>query len=186
MIGTHIDAVIADAIVKGIEGLDLETAYAGLRKDAMVNPREGDRGRQALDEYLKRGYVPDGRCEYATSAGLDYAYDDWCVAQAARKLGKMDDYRLLMERAKKLSQVVGPERRIHACPESGRPVGRKVRRVRLGRALRRRRTLAMFLGGATRSGRPDRSRRRSESHGRQARQDDDHGIRPITWEAMAA
>jgi predicted alpha-1,2-mannosidase len=100
MIGTHIDAVIADAIVKNIDGLDLETTYAGLRKDATVNPREGDRGRQALDEYVKRGYVPDGRCEYAMSAGLDYAYDDWCVAQAARKLGKIDDYRLLMERAK--------------------------------------------------------------------------------------
>ena len=100
MIGTHIDAVIADAIVKGMDGLDLETAYAGLRKDAMVNPRQGDRGRQALDEYLKRGYVPDGHCEYAASAGLDYAYDDWCVAQVARKLGNMDDYRMFMERAK--------------------------------------------------------------------------------------
>jgi len=100
MIGTHIDAVIADAIVKGIDGFDIETAYAGLRTDATVNPGERDRGRQALDEYLKRGYVPDGRCEYAASAGLDYAYDDWCVAQAARKLGKMDDYRLFMDRAK--------------------------------------------------------------------------------------
>ena len=100
MIGTHIDAVIADAIVKGIDGLDLATAYAGLLKDAMVNPRESDRGRQALDEYLRLGYVPDGRCQYAASAGLDYAYDDWCVAQAARKLGKMHDYRVLMDRAK--------------------------------------------------------------------------------------
>jgi predicted alpha-1,2-mannosidase len=100
MIGTHIDAVIADAIVKGMDGLDLETAYAGLHQDATLNPREGDRGRQGLDEYLKLGYVPDGRCEYAMSAGLDYAYDDWCVAQVARKLGKMDDYRHFMERAK--------------------------------------------------------------------------------------
>jgi len=53
-----------------------------------------------LNEYIERGYVVDGHCQYAMSSSLDYAYDDWCVAQAARKLGKMDDYRLLMERAK--------------------------------------------------------------------------------------
>ena len=53
--------------------------------------------------YLRRGYVPDGRCQYAASSGLDYAYDDWCVAQAARKLGKMHDYRVLMDRAKNIA-----------------------------------------------------------------------------------
>jgi predicted alpha-1,2-mannosidase len=100
MIGTHIDAVIADGIVKGIDGLDLQAAYEGLRKDAFVNPSEKDCGRQALNEYLERGYVPKGRCAYSMSSSLDYAYDDWCVAQAARKLGKMDDYHMLMERAK--------------------------------------------------------------------------------------
>ena len=99
MIGTHIDAVIADAIVKGMDGLDVQTAYEGLHKDAFVNPTDNNRGRQALDKYLKLGFVPNGACEYAMSSSLDYAYDDWCVAQAAKKLGKMDDYAVLMERA---------------------------------------------------------------------------------------
>ena len=116
MIGTHIDVVLADAIVKGVPGLDLATAYEGMRKDAFVAPTSGNVGRQALDEYVKRGYVADGHCAYAMSSGLDYAYDDWCVAQVAKKLGKLDDYKVLMERAKKLPQVVGPAGRLDAGP----------------------------------------------------------------------
>lgn len=99
MIGTHIDAVFADAVNKGIEGLDLETAYEGLLKDATVQPAESDRGRQALNDYLRLGYVPDGRCAHGMSSTLDYAYNDWCVAQVARKLGKTEDCKLLLERA---------------------------------------------------------------------------------------
>jgi predicted alpha-1,2-mannosidase len=108
MIGTHIDAVIADAIVKGVDGLDLETAYAGLHKDAFTPPNSDVVGRQALGDYLKRGYVPDGHCAYAMSSSLDYAYDDWCVAQAAKKLGKLDDYATLMERAKNYTKSWDP------------------------------------------------------------------------------
>ncbi len=108
MIGTHIDAVIADAIVKGVSGLDMETAYAGIRKDAFVPPTNGVVGRQALNDYLEHGWVPNGRCDYALSSSLDYAYDDWCVAQAAKKLGKMDDYKVLIQRAENYKKSWDP------------------------------------------------------------------------------
>ena len=99
MIGTHIDAVIADAVAKGIGGFDLATAYEGLRKDAFEVPPRPEVGRQGLTEYLAGGYVPLGKSTYATSCSLDYAYDDWCVAQVAKALGKTGDYELLMKRS---------------------------------------------------------------------------------------
>lgn len=99
MIATHSDAIIADAIAKDIQGLDLKAAYEGLRKDAFDKKRAGQ------GEYLKLGFVPDGHSQYAVSTSLDYAYDDWCVAQAAQKLGMLDDYRVLMERAKNYSKL---------------------------------------------------------------------------------
>ena len=100
MIGTHADAVYADAVAKGITGFDVNAAYEGLRKDAFVVPPPGSVGRQGLAHYLAHGYVPLGQTSYATSCSLDYAYDDWCVARVAKALGKTDDYELLMRRSK--------------------------------------------------------------------------------------
>ncbi len=92
MIGTHIDAVFADACVKGIGGFDLETAYAGMVKHA-TTPVEGEKGygRIALSEYLELGYVPADKYDHATARTLDYAYDDFCLAQVAGVLGKPED-----------------------------------------------------------------------------------------------
>jgi predicted alpha-1,2-mannosidase len=113
MIGTHADAVIADAVVKGIKGFDLAEAYKACLKDAMVPPdgdsvkRWGDRvpwssyeARQGLTWYMKLGYVPVDKTAESVSSSLEYTYDDFCVAQVAKATGHMDIYDLLMKRSK--------------------------------------------------------------------------------------
>ena len=100
MIGTHIDAVIADAVVKGIGGFDREAAYAGMVKHAnTVVDGERGYGRIALREYLDLGYVPADKYDHATARTLDYAYDDFCLSQVAGVLEKHEDQAKYRERA---------------------------------------------------------------------------------------
>ncbi len=99
MIGQHCAAIFADAIVKGNTGFDVAKAYQSLRQSAFQPPNRGELVRRGLADYLKLGYVPDGASQYAVSASLDYAYDDWCVAQIAKQQNHLDDYKTLMARA---------------------------------------------------------------------------------------
>ena len=109
MIATHADAVIADAYMKGIRNFDVNLAYEAMRKDAMMPPdgdtqrRYGDRDRWTAYEaragasfYHTIGYVPDDRTAESVSRTLEYALDDWCIAQVAQDLGKTDDYNNLL------------------------------------------------------------------------------------------
>ena len=109
MIGTHSDAVIADACVKGNCNFDLEKAYEAIYKNAMVAP-DGDKdnmwrdrqewesyeGRGGLSWYKELGYVPADKTSESVSRTLEFAYDDYCVAQVAKKLGKEKDYEYFM------------------------------------------------------------------------------------------
>jgi len=80
MIGYHSVPVIADAIVKNIEGFD----YARALEACVTTARNG--WYDGLDDYMKLGYVPDERTGSSVSVTLEYAYDDWCIAQAVSKL----------------------------------------------------------------------------------------------------
>ena len=120
MIGDHCVSVLADACVKGIRGVDYEKAYEGMRKNAMESPKTFDEykngmGRRALTSYLKYGYIPleDSVMEAfhtkeQTSRTLEYAYDDFCVAQMAKALGKTSDYEQLMKRSENWRNVINP------------------------------------------------------------------------------
>jgi predicted alpha-1,2-mannosidase len=99
MIGQHCAAIFADAVVKGNQGFDVAKAYASLRKSAFQPPANGELVRRGLADYLKLGYIPNGASTYAVSASLDYAYDDWCVAQIARQQNQEEDYQTLMGRS---------------------------------------------------------------------------------------
>jgi len=99
MIGQHSAAIFADAVVKGQRNFDVAKAYASLRKSAFEPPSAGVLVRRGLADYVKLGYITDGASQYAVSATLDYAYDDWCVAQIAQTENHLEDYKLLMERA---------------------------------------------------------------------------------------
>lgn len=122
MIGTHADAVIADAYAKGFRGFDLDKAYDAMYKNAMVEPEGddhkdwGDRAvwtsyeaRGGLSGYKKLGYVPADKTHESVSRTLEFAYDDFCVAQIAKALGKTEDYNLFMDRSKNYTHVYNKE-----------------------------------------------------------------------------
>jgi predicted alpha-1,2-mannosidase len=80
MIGYHAVPVIADAIVKNIGGFD----YRHTLDACAVTARNG--WYDGLDDYMRLGYVPDERTGSSVSVTLEYAYDDWCIAQIAGSL----------------------------------------------------------------------------------------------------
>jgi predicted alpha-1,2-mannosidase len=108
--GSNGDVVVADAIVKGLEGIDYETAYRALVKDAEVeSPRPLNEGRQ-LDDYKRLGYMS---LTYARSASrtLEYAYDDFCISEVARALGKTEDAKKYLERSGNWARLWDREKR---------------------------------------------------------------------------
>ncbi|HEY1207695.1 MAG: GH92 family glycosyl hydrolase [Bryobacteraceae bacterium] len=108
MIGTHGDSVIADAFVKGIRDYDVEKAYAALRKDATQPGTGRYQARAGIEDYIRLGYVPADKVPESASCTLEYAYDDFCVAQVARGLGKMDDYRTFLRRSQNYRNLFEP------------------------------------------------------------------------------
>lgn len=112
MIGTHADSLVAEAIRKGFHGFDRELAWKAVYKDAMVPP-DGDTSRRWLDReegtpyearagltyYKQLGFIPTDKIDEAASRTLEDSYDDWCVAQIAKALGRDDDYRFFLQRS---------------------------------------------------------------------------------------
>jgi predicted alpha-1,2-mannosidase len=92
MVGVHSIPVIVDAVLKNIEGIDAERAYKLVRSFEQRN----DRG---LNYVREIGYIPADKESWSVAKGLEYAFDDYCIAQLAKKLGKMDDYKLFSKRA---------------------------------------------------------------------------------------
>ena len=83
MVGTHIDAVMADAITRGVTGFEVEKALEGMLKHAEeVGDPAGAWGRIGIEDYKTKGYVSTDHHE-SVARSLDYAYDDWCLAQIA-------------------------------------------------------------------------------------------------------
>ncbi|MEQ1923754.1 MAG: GH92 family glycosyl hydrolase, partial [Pyrinomonadaceae bacterium] len=76
MIGYHAVSVIADAMAKGLPGFDYEKAYAAAKHSAELD-------HFGLAGYKKRGYISMEDENESVSRTLEYAYDDWCIAQMA-------------------------------------------------------------------------------------------------------
>lgn len=102
MSGYHSVPILADAILKGVKGLDPEKAYEAMRTSAF------QKGRNTPD-YIRYGYLPQDIHGGSVTITLEYAFDDWCIAQVARKLGKMDDYKLFMKRAMSYKNLFDPK-----------------------------------------------------------------------------
>ena len=112
MIGTHADSLVAEAFRKGFTGFDRELAWQAVYKDAMTPP-DGDTTRRWLDReehtpyearagltfYKQLGYIPTDKIDEAASRTLEDSYDDWCVAQIAKALGKTADFRFFLKRS---------------------------------------------------------------------------------------
>ena len=100
MIGTHGDSVIADAYMKGVRDFDAAKAWAALRRDATEPGTGRYQARNGILDYLQLGFVPADKVKESASCTLEYAYDDFCVAQMARALGHTDDYRAFMQHSR--------------------------------------------------------------------------------------
>ena len=99
--GNNIDNIIADAYVKGVKGINWKEAYNVLKFNA-DNERLGSYGWNKADStnyYKELGWIPVGRM--SNSMTLEYAYNDFCVAEVAKKMGTKADYKKYLERSGK-------------------------------------------------------------------------------------
>lgn len=90
MVGNNSASIVADAWIKGIRGYDIETLWQAVLHDAHANhPTVGSTGRKGWEYYDKLGYVPcDVGINESAARTLEYAYDDWCIYQLGKALGK--------------------------------------------------------------------------------------------------
>ncbi len=101
MIGNHAIPVITDAYAKGIRGFDTKLALAAM-KHAVNRKQFG------IDDYAKYGAVMADKEHESASKTVEYAYDDWCIAQFAKMIGEEADYQLYMARAQNWKNVYDP------------------------------------------------------------------------------
>lgn len=98
MIGYHSVSVIADAMAKGIKGFDYEKAFEASKHSAMLD-------HLGLGAYKKNGFISIDDEHESVSKTLEYAYDDWCIAQMAMILNKKEDYEYFMKRSQNWKNV---------------------------------------------------------------------------------
>ncbi|KAK6436052.1 hypothetical protein LTR95_007759 [Oleoguttula sp. CCFEE 5521] len=112
MIGTHVDAVIANALERGFRGFNVSQAWEAVKKNAFEPPerdeellyydREGYTPievRAGLTDYTEKGYVPNDQWAEAGSRTLDYAFDDYAAAVVASHAGDNETAAFLFERS---------------------------------------------------------------------------------------
>ena len=94
MPGYHAVPIIADAMLKGVQGFDYRAAFEAMKTTANEDIRESD-------FYRKYGYVPDDLDprQRGVTKTVEYAFDDWCIARVAKKLNLTDDYKEFMKRS---------------------------------------------------------------------------------------
>ncbi len=102
MIGYHAVPVIADAFLKGIRGYDTEKAFEAMKHSALQD-------KLGLKSYKEFGFIPMEEESESVSKTLEYAYDDWTIAQMAKAMGKDVDYRLFSKRAQYYKNIFDPE-----------------------------------------------------------------------------
>lgn len=90
MVGNNSASVVTDAYVKGLQGYDIELLWQAVTHGAnAVHPLISSTGRKGFDYYNRLGYVPyDVDINENVARTLEYAYDDWCIYQLGKKLGK--------------------------------------------------------------------------------------------------
>ncbi|TCP25674.1 putative alpha-1,2-mannosidase [Tenacibaculum skagerrakense] len=102
MIGYHAVPVIADAYLKGIQGYDAEKALQAMKHSAT-------RDKLGLKSYKSLGYIPVEKESESVSKTLEYAYDDWTIAQMAKAINKPADYKTYIKRAQNYKNIFDPK-----------------------------------------------------------------------------
>ena len=121
MIGYHVVSVINDAYQKGITGFDANLALEAMKHSATIDRKGLNKYfkmgplvtmasfyRYAIgwNDYQRLGYIRCRRAIESVSKTQEYSYDDWCIAQTAKKLGKTDDYNFFIRRAQNYQHLL--------------------------------------------------------------------------------
>jgi predicted alpha-1,2-mannosidase len=112
MIGYHSVSVIADAIAKGITDFDVELAFEAMKKSATWN-------HLGLPAYMEYGFLSIDDEHESVSKTLEYAYDDWCIAQVAQYLNNEEDYQYYMMRSNAWRNLLDPETKLMRPRKNG-------------------------------------------------------------------
>ena len=102
MTGNHGVSMIAEAFLKGIRNYDVDQAYEAVRNTMMSDIR-------GLKPYKEHGFIPYTALDESVTISLEFAYNDWCVAQMAKALGKNDDYTYFLERSSAFKHLFDSE-----------------------------------------------------------------------------
>ena len=115
MVGNNSASVVADAIMCGVTPEeDIETLYEAMMSGrTKVHPEVSSTGRLGHEYYETLGYVPcDVGIRESVARTLEYAYDDWCIARVARKLGRDDDAAMLERASQNYRNLFDSESRL--------------------------------------------------------------------------
>lgn len=104
MIGYHAVPIIVDAYLKGFKGFDADLAYEAMKHSAMQKV-------EGIEYAQKIQYIPSDKVIESVAKGLEYAIDDWCIAQMAKKMNKTEDYKYFSKRAKLYSEYFDKQSR---------------------------------------------------------------------------
>ncbi|MGG8496342.1 GH92 family glycosyl hydrolase [Tenacibaculum sp. TC6] len=102
MIGYHATSVIADALAKNVGDFDINHALEASTNTATVRYFDG------LGDYIDYKYVPDDKSHSSVSKTLEYAYNDWCIAQIAKKAGNSNIEKEYLDRSEYYNNVYDP------------------------------------------------------------------------------
>ena len=102
MVGNPAITVVADAYLKGFKGFDKELAFEAMKNSAMLDER-------GLKHVKALGYIPADSTVESVAMGLEYAIADWSLAQAAKKMGKQEDYAYFSKRGRYYQKYYDPK-----------------------------------------------------------------------------
>ncbi|MGZ4042214.1 MAG: GH92 family glycosyl hydrolase [Bacteroidia bacterium] len=101
MIGYHSVSVIADAMVKKIDGFDTTLVFEAIKAAATYSG-------YGIPAYIQKGYLSADDEPESVSKTLEYSYDDWCISQIMKRAGKIEDYKTFIKRAQGYKNVFDP------------------------------------------------------------------------------
>ena len=109
MMGTHADALIADAYIKGLRAYDVDKAWEAMEKNANQPSTGQYAARVGVEDYNYYGFVPGDKQGECVARTLEFAYDDFCLAQMAKAMGNNSAYAEYIKRANYYKNVLDPE-----------------------------------------------------------------------------
>ncbi len=112
--GSHSDALVADAAVKGLGAIDYARAYRAMLRNAEEDSPRPDHEGRVVGEYRRLGYIPL-TTERSVSRTMDYAFNDFCVARVAGFLGRESDRKKYLARSGNWANLWNPAIRA-VCP----------------------------------------------------------------------